>query len=136
MREALDRQAAFGRDLTDGFRRVDHERLVEEADFLEVGLDAAFDDLFDDVFRFAGLLLARLFDGDFAFFRQNGRIQVVGGDGFRVHRANVHRDLFGQRGVVAFNRDDDAVDVAPWKNPIPEHQPEGFRGEENRSAEL
>jgi hypothetical protein len=63
--------------------------LIKQADFLVVGLQAAFDDLFNDMVRLAGALIAehRLFAG------HDGRIKAGCIERQRAGRRHMHRDL-------------------------------------------
>src|ERR671916_2681020 len=49
----------FLEHLSDGLRRIVHERLLEEGDLLVVALETALDDLLQHVLRLAGILLTQ-----------------------------------------------------------------------------
>jgi hypothetical protein len=79
--------------LRDGLRGVDHEGLVQEADLLEVGLQAGFHDLLDDVRRLARVLIGE--HGLLARDRLGGNAGRIDRD--RVRGRDVHRDLLAEK---------------------------------------
>src|SRR5690606_25901607 len=79
----------FLEHLSDALRRIVDERLLQEGDFLVVALQAALDDLLQDVIRLAGVLLAQ----NRALALDRRGIDAGGVHRDRVRGSDVHGDL-------------------------------------------